>query len=222
MSDQPTGHVWGEPPRRDADDLTRPIPVVAGSAVGPTLVGPTYLEPVVVEDGRRRRHVPTLPVVLLAAALVVALVGVGRMVQVTMAWQRSSTQWQALARAHGDQLAQSQADLKAAQDELTATRAQLDTAQQRITQLADEKAKLGDTTAAQQQLADYQARVSQAAGKVATSLATCIDGQNKLISYLTNASAYDASSLASYRSDVQSYCGQATAANTALQRELSR
>lgn len=161
-------------------------------------------------------------VVVLAVALVAALAGVGRMIQVTSAWQRSSAQWQALARTHGDQLAQAQADLKAAQDELTATRSQLDTAQQRITQLADEKAKLGDSTAVQQQLADYQARVSQAAGKVATSLATCIDGQNRLITYLDNAAQYDAASLASYRNDVTSYCGQATAANTALQRELSR
>lgn len=159
---------------------------------------------------------------VLAVALVVALVAVGRMIQVTTAWQHTSAQWQALARTHGDQLAQAQADLKAAQDELTSTRSQLDAAQTRITQLADEKAKLGDSTAVQQQLADYQARVSQAAGKVATSLATCIDGQNKLISYLDNASAYDAASLARYRNDVQSYCGQATAANTALQRELSR
>ena len=160
--------------------------------------------------------------VALAVALVVAGLAVGRMLQVNAAWQRSSTQWQALARSHGEQLAQAQADLQAAQDELTATRSQLDAAQQRITQLADEKAKLGDTTAAQQQLADYQARVSQAAGKVATSLATCIDGQNKLIGYLDNASAYDAASLAGYRTDVQSYCDQAKAANTALQHELSR
>jgi septal ring factor EnvC (AmiA/AmiB activator) len=194
VSDEPSGLVWSQPPHRD--DETRPLPVV--------------------EPGRHGRRRPAPVVVVLAVALVVALVAVGRMIQVT------SAQWQALARTHGDQLAQAQADLKAAQDELTATGSQLDAAQQRITQLADEKAKLGDTTAAQQQLADYQARVSQAAGKVATSLATCIDGQNKLISYLTNASAYDPASLASYRNDVQSYCGQATAANTALQRELSR
>mgnify|MGYP001026647256 CR=1 FL=1 len=200
MSDEPTGLVWSQPPHRD--DETRPLPVV--------------------EPGRHGRRRPAPLIVVLVVALVVALVAVGRMIQVTTAWQRSSAQWQALAHTHGDQLAQAQADLKAAQDELTATRSQLDAAQQRITQLADEKAKLLAAAAAQQQLADYQARVSQAAGKVATSLATCIDGQNKLISYLSNASAYDPASLASYRNDVQSYCGQATAANTALQRELSR
>ncbi len=203
MSDEPTGVVWAEPPRREPEDLTRPLPVV-------------------VEPGPRRRRRPRPAVVVLAVALVVALLAVGRMIQVTSAWQRSAAQWQALARTHGDQLAQAQADLKAAQNQLAATRSQLDAAQQRITQLADEKAKLGDSTAVQQQLADYQARVSQAAGKVATSLATCIDGQNKLIGYLDNASAYDAASLASFRSQVTSYCDQATAANAALQRELSR
>ena len=204
MSDQPTaGIVWNEPPHREGWDPTAPVPLV-------------------IDPPRHRRRAPTVVVVLLAVALVVALLGVGRMLQVTTAWQRSSAQWQALARTHGDQLAQARADLQAAQDELTSTRAQLDAAQQRITQLADEKAKLGDTTAVQQQLADYQPRESHAAGKVATSLATCIDGQNKLISYLDNAAAYDATSLAGYRNDVRSYCDQATAANTALQRELSR
>ena len=204
MSLEPTGgDPWSRPPGRDAWTPTEPLPLV-----------PLPSPP-------RRRGVVVL-MATLAVALVVAGLAVGRMLQVNAAWQRSSTQWQALARTHGEQLAQAQADLQAAQDELTATRSQLDAAQQRITQLADEKAKLGDTTAAQQQLADYQARVSQAAGKVATSLATCIDGQNKLISYLDNAAAYDATSLAGYGTDVQSYCDQAKAANTALQHELSR
>lgn len=213
MSHEPTGTPGGEPPRRDVHDLTAPLPVVHA---------PGATAPLVVETAARRRRGTTVVVVVLAVALVAALLGVGRMLQVTGAWQRSAAQWQALARTHGDQLAQAQADLKAAQDELTATRTQLDAAQQRITALADEKAKLGDSTAVQQQLTDYQARVSQAAGKVATSLATCIDGQKRLISYLDTPSAYDAASLASYRNDVTSYCDQATAANTALQRELSR
>ncbi|QHT58230.1 hypothetical protein GXP71_04995 [Cellulomonas sp. H30R-01] len=144
------------------------------------------------------------------------------LIRTTSAWQRSSAQWEDLARTHGTALAQAQTDLEAAQAELTDTQTQLAAAQQRITELADEKARLGDTSASQQQLADYQARVSQAAGQVATALANCIDGQQRLIGYLRESDQYDPSDLQRFATDVDRVCGAATDANASLQRELDR
>ena len=75
-------------------------------------------------------------------------------------------------------------------------------------QLADEKAQLGDTSASQQQLADYQSRVSQAAGQVATALASCVDGQQRLIGYLQESDQYDQADLAQFATDVQTVCAR--------------
>jgi hypothetical protein len=172
----------------------------------------------------RRR--PRAATVVLALLLVAALVGAGlvlqRMFVTNEAWQTSTQEWETLARSTGEHLAASQADLEATQAELDAISTQLATAQERITQLADEKAQLGDTSASQQQLADYQSRVSQAAGQVATALASCVDGQQRLIGYLQNSSQYDPDDLKRFTTDVQTVCARATDANAALQRELDR
>ena len=163
---------------------------------------------------------------MLVLLLVVVLAGAGlvlaRMLETNQAWRDSVQQWETLARSTGEDLATAQADLAATQAELDATTAQLATAQERITQLADEKAQLGDTSASQQQLADYQSRVSDAAGQVATALASCVDGQQRLIGYLQNSAQYDQDDVARFTSDVQSVCAKATDANKALQRELER
>lgn len=191
-----------------------------GNALVPYL--PPQPAPVVRPDRRRSSRVVVALTVLLVALLVAGgLVG-WRLWSTTRDWRDAAADWEALARTHGTQLAQAQADLEATAGELEATRAQLATAQARITELADEKARLGDTTAAQQQLADYQARVSQAAGRVATALATCVDGQERLIGYLGDAASYDAADVARFRSEVERVCGLATEANTQLQTELQR
>ncbi len=171
------------------------------------------------------RRLPTSTIVL-AVLLVATLVASGlllaRMLSTNEAWQASAQQWETLARSTGADLATSQSDLDATTTELAATTDQLATAQQRITELADEKAQLGDTSASQQQLADYQARVSQAAGQVATALASCVDGQQRLIGYLQDSAQYDPADLARFTTDVQTVCARATDANAALQRELDR
>ncbi|PVU81687.1 hypothetical protein DDP54_14825 [Cellulomonas sp. WB94] len=140
----------------------------------------------------------------------------------TRAYERRSAEWESVARSTGADLTQARADLEATTSDLAATRDQLATAQARIIELADEKAQLGDDRAIQRQLVDYQQRISAAAGNVATALSSCIDGQYKLIGYLENPSAYDQADLARFRTDVQTVCGAATDANTALQRELKK
>lgn len=203
-------------PRPPVPTPTAPLPTgAAGPADPPAAAAGSGRQP------RRSRATVVLALVLVGVLVVAGLLG-WRLWSTTRAWQEAAADWEALARTHGEQLAQARADLEATTGELDATRTQLAAATTRITELADEKAQLGDTTAAQQQLADYQQRVSQAAGRVATALTTCIDGQERLIGYLEDAASYDAADIARFRADVERVCGAATDANTQLQSELSR
>lgn len=157
------------------------------------------------------------------AVLVLALgAGATYLLVATDRWQQSSKDWQLLALRTATERDAARADLASAQAELTDVSGQLATATARITELADEKAKLGDDAVVQQSLVDYQSRVSQAAGSVATALATCIDGQQRLITYVEDADKYNPDDLARFRADVTRVCGQAEDANAALQRELTK
>ncbi len=172
----------------------------------------------------RRRHVAAI---VLSSLLVLALAAGGalvwRLLVINESWQEHSEDWQRLAEQTGAELGQTRSELETARVELAAVTDQLAAAQDRITQLADEKAQLGDESAAQQQLADYQARVSAAAGDVATALKTCIDGQEQLIGYMAApAGTWNPDDVAAFRSDVESYCRDASNANAQLQAELSR
>lgn len=224
---RPTGGARGRPP-----------PILAGVTDAPWRPGqrederitagpPPAAIPAWVHDTTAvpvRPHRTAVVVLSVVLAVVVAAAGglTWYLLHVNAAWQQHSQQWQALAQQHGADLAQARSDLEATRTELQGVTDQLATAQNRITQLADEKAQLGDQTAAQQQLADYQARISTAAGQVATALATCIDGQEQLIGYIENSAQYDAQSLATYRQDVENYCGNARDANASLQAELKK
>ncbi len=217
----PTGPMPPIPPAVPPHGNDGSAPSTWGASVWSTAPAPTTAP----EGGRgaeppapRRRRALVAVVVVLAVALVAA----AYLWRSADSWATAAADWEALARQHGEEVAVAQAEIEALSSELEATRGQLTTAQARITELADEKARLGDTTAAQQQLADYQARVSQAAGQVATALASCIDGQERLIGYLEEASRYDPADLQRFRGDVERVCGSATDANTSLQRELSR
>lgn len=189
---------------------------------GPTEPGDTSAprDPEPASSSRHRRQ----PWALLTVSILLALtLGLATYLLVTTrAYERRSATWESAARTTGSQLTQARADLEGTVSELAATRDQLSTAQARITQLANEKAQLGDDTALQRQLADYQQRISTAAGNVATALNTCIDGQNQLIGYLQNPSAYNQADLTRFRSNVQTVCGNATDANATLQRELKK
>ncbi|MGV8976424.1 MAG: hypothetical protein ACOH17_00115 [Cellulomonas sp.] len=169
---------------------------------------------------RHRRQPWALLVLSILLALTLGLATY--LLMTTRAYERRSAEWETAARTTGSDLTQSRADLEATTSDLAATREQLATAQARIIELADEKAQLGDDRAIQRQLVDYQERISAAAGNVATALNSCIDGQYKLIGYLENPAAYDQADLARFRTDVQTVCGAARDANTALQRELKK
>lgn len=183
--------------------------------------GPPTLEDLEAASLPRHRRQPWA---LLTVSILLALtLGLATyLLLTTRAYERRGAAWESAARTTGAQLTQTRADLDGTVSELAATRDQLSTAQARITQLADEKAQLGDDSALQRQLADYQSRISTAAGNVATALNTCIDGQNQLIGYLQNPSAYNPTDLARFEANVTTVCGNATAANATLQRELKK
>lgn len=209
--------------RARADD-TEQLPRSATAQWGPPPTAPVGLVPGTnepVEPERRSRAARVLATVLVIVVLAAGAL-VGYLWRTTSAWHRTADQWEALAQTHGQQVADARDQLAATQSQLQEVQTQLETAQARITQLADEKAQLGDSSAASGQLADYQARVSQAAGRVATALANCIDGQKQLIGYLQNAAAYDATQLAAFQAQVDDVCTEATDANTQLQLELDR
>ncbi len=126
------------------------------------------------------------------------------------------------ARAIVAHLATTRGELEGVTGELEAVRTQLEAAQQRITELADEKARIGDDREAQAQLLDYQNRVSEAAGTVASALDRCVQGQNQLITYLQTPERYDPSELRRFGQDVERLCQAASEANTALQAELAK
>lgn len=216
----PTGPTPSFPPSVPPPGHGAPTPGAWGVRPGAT-AAPHDEAPATAPVAPRRNGLVAL-VVVLALALLATAGTAAYLWRSADSWSAAAADWEALARRHGEEVAVARGEIEALSAELEATRGQLSTAQGRITELADEKARLGDTTAAQQQLADYQARVSQAAGQVATALASCIDGQERLIGYLEEASRYDQADLQRFRADVERVCGSATDANASLQRELSR
>ncbi|HEX7806583.1 MAG TPA: hypothetical protein VF413_10485 [Cellulomonas sp.] len=192
-----------------------PVPVA-----GPMAHSEPLAPPSVASVPRHRRQPWALLVLSILLALTLGLATY--LLLTTRAYEHRSAEWETAARTTGSDLTQARADLEATTSDLSATRDQLATAQARIIELADEKAQLGDDRAIQRQLVDYQQRISTAAGKVATALNSCIDGQYKLIGYLENPGAYNQVDLARFRTDVQTVCGAATEANAALQRELKK
>ena len=64
--------------------------------------------------------------------------------------------------------------------------------------------------------------MSAAAGTVASALDRCVQGQDQLIGYLKDASAYDPAQLESFGTQVSGLCQSATDANKALQDELAK
>jgi len=176
-------------------------------------------EPLADQHPRRRRP---WGLVVVSLFLVAALALGGYLWTTTRGYQDLAASTEDQARLIGAELATTRTSLDGVTAELAAVRAQLATAQARITTLADEKAQIGDDREAQRQLVDYQQRVSVAAGTVASALDRCIQGQNQLIEYLKNASAYAPADLTTFESEVDGLCQSATAANQALQDELAK
>ena len=174
--------------------------------------------------GYRRRSDRVRRNLLIAgsAALVVVLALSVYLWSTARAYQDRAAWTERQARTIGAALTTTRSELEGATAELAAVRAQLSTAQTRITALADEKAQVGDDREAQRQLVDYQQRVSRAAGTVASALERCVQGQETLIGYLGNPTAYDPAQLAAYGEQVKGLCTSATDANDSLQVELSR
>lgn len=168
----------------------------------------------------RHKRTPWAVICLSAALVLVTALATYLWIR-TVRFEEYADGIEAQARVIGTELTTLRAEHDGTVAELAAVNDQLTTAQSRITELADEKARVGDDREIQRQLVDYQARVSQAAATVASALSTCIDAQNELIAYLENAAAYDPADLARFKGEVQGVCANATNANGELQRQLA-
>ncbi|WP_240645876.1 hypothetical protein [Georgenia sp. SYP-B2076] len=208
----------GRPPRGagSADTADDAEGVLAHAATGEA-AGDTAPEVTGAPPRRPRRLVVALVVVLVAALAGGTYLGV-----LARSWSVRAGALEATATDLGTRLARAEADLDQRTSELGTATAQLDTAQARIIELADEKARTGDDREVQRQLATSQERVSEAAASVASSLQSCVAGQDTLIGYLHEADLYDPAELARFEGEVATLCDQAAAANDRLQRELDR
>ena len=178
----------------------------------------TWADPGRTASPARRRW----PLVAVVVMLVAALAGAAYLGVLARAWSDRADALGATADDLGARLARAEADLEQRTGELGTATAELATAQARIIELADEKARTGDDREVQRQLVAYQERVSEAAAAVATSLRSCVSGQDTLIDYLRQPELYDPDDLARFEGEVAALCGQAAAANDDLQRELDR
>jgi len=216
--------VTTDPPRptepgRESPPLWTSSASDADTRVQATAEAPMASDPADSADPPRLR--PRAVAVLLAL-LVLALVLAGYLGTTARAYQERATWGVNQARAIGVDLASTRAALEGTTAELEGVRTQLATAQARITALADEKAQVADDREAQRKLVDYQQRVSEAAGTVASALERCVRGQDQLIAYLGNTSAYSPADLRRFGTEVDGLCQSATNANQALQVELSK
>lgn len=171
---------------------------------------------------RRRRGWIVLSVVL-TLLLAGTTAGAAHLWQVSEAWIERDGEWRAHARGLAAELAETNVNLEDTVAELEVVRGQLDEAQARISELADEKARLGDEHAVVRQLAEYQERVSQAAGAVVTALDACIASQQQLIRWHRDVEEPDDEDFEAYAelaATVSDVCRSAQEAKDALQEEL--
>lgn len=169
---------------------------------------------------RRRRWVLTSVLVV----LLLGSVGAGAYLwQVAEAWIERDQQWRAHSIALTTTIGETSSELEDTVAELAVVRGQLDQAQTRISELADEKARLGDEHAVVRQLAEYQERVSLAAAAVVTALDSCIATQQQLVRWYAEdveREPEELEELESLGEAVDEVCTAAQEAKDALQEEL--
>jgi len=156
--------------------------------------------------------------------LLLGSVGAGAYLwQVAEAWIERDQQWRAHSIALTTTIGETSSELEDTVAELAVVRGQLDQAQTRISELADEKARLGDEHAVVRQLAEYQERVSLAAAAVVTALDSCIATQQQLVRWYAEdveREPEELEELESLGEAVDEVCTAAQEAKDALQEEL--
>jgi len=169
---------------------------------------------------RRRRWI----LVSVLVVLLLGSVGAGAYLwQVAEAWIERDQQWRSHSIALTTTLGETSSELEDTVAELAVVRGQLDQAQTRISELADEKARLGDEHAVVRQLAEYQERVSEAAAAVVTALDSCIATQQQLVRWYAEdveREPEELEELAALDAAVDEVCTAAQEAKDALQEEL--
>lgn len=158
--------------------------------------------------------------VLLSLLLIVSLGAGVYLYVVATAWQERAEDLEAAARGIGADLADVAAERDDAATALASAQEQLAQTQDQLADLADAVAQTGDDREVQRQVAVSQTQLSAAASNVAQALESCIQGQAQLIGYLDDVDAWEPESLENFRTQVITYCDQATDAYERLQAQI--
>ena len=229
-----TGSARSAPDSPDApsaDHATPPEPAQRASETEPTQASETEpteasetgaAEHFVSRRRRERRRRWALLTVLVVLLLGASAGGV-YLWRVAEAWIERDAQWQSHSTELTGTIGEVSQELEDTKAELEVVRGQLDQAQLRISELADEKARLGDEHAVVRQLAEYQERVTTAATAVVGALDSCIASQQRLIRWYAETPEPEPEDLETFTElsgALDEVCSAAQEAKESLQEEL--
>jgi len=229
-----TGSARSAPDSPDApsaDHTTPPEPAQRASETEPTQASETEpteasetgaAEHFVSRRRRERRRRWALLTVLVVLLLGASAGGV-YLWRVAEAWIERDAQWQSHSTELTGTIGEVSQELEDTKAELEVVRGQLDQAQLRISELADEKARLGDEHAVVRQLAEYQERVTTAATAVVGALDSCIASQQRLIRWYAETPEPEPEDLETFTElsgALDEVCSAAQEAKESLQEEL--
>lgn len=165
---------------------------------------------------RQRRPVGLIVTVSFLLLALLATAGLAAYLwRTTDAWEAQSHRLETVAaRTAGERDALAR-DLDQARRDLAATEEQLRRAQDRITALAEEKARTADER-------EYARQVATAAAGVASSLEECVFGQDQLITVLSDLERYEPDTVVQYAESVRAVCRKALEGNDELKRILEQ
>ena len=121
----------------------------------------------------------------------------------------------------GEDLVAEQETVLAQQQEMDLLNDQLSTLQQRVLDLADVVNQSDDNVATAQQQINVLVETIETGASVANSLQRCVDAQDQLAEYLSEAEEYDEDELAEFENSVDERCTAAIAANRQFQASLT-
>lgn len=138
----------------------------------------------------------------------------------TSQWEERAAQLTEVNYDLGARLSSEQQTTMQLNAEIDLLTQQLASSNQKVTDLSAEKASAVDESASYlQQIDGLSTSLSNASG-VANALHRCVDGQQELVTYLSDAENYEAEDLEAFGESVRELCAAAEAGNDRLQEAL--
>ncbi|WP_084076715.1 hypothetical protein [Demequina sp. NBRC 110057] len=169
---------------------------------------------------------PRRPWIIATCVLAALLIGAGylgwRMWEINGEWQQYADEVEEANYALGEQIASVQQELTDKQNEADLLSEQLATNKARVVDLSAEKAAAIDSSEYASQVTD-KLEETLSLGQVATSsLTSCIDGLEQLVSYLqAPEDEYEADEISNYADSVTDLCDTAEGATSTFQDSLT-